>query len=89
MHTPMLTFAACMQLKWAQHTYQEHSLEVDSDNVIKVILCHVQEVGTLDNAGICYQQINGPIRLHCPIHQGINLCLVGDVTVCSRRNHSL
>ena len=69
--------------------YQEDSFEVDSNDIIKVLFAHVQEVSALHNASICYQQINGAICLNSPVHQGIHLSLVGDITVGCRGNDAL
>lgn len=62
--------------------HQEYSFQVDSDDIIKVLLCHVQEVSALHNASICNQQVNGAVGLHSPVDQGIHFRLVGHIAVC-------
>lgn len=54
-------------------SHQEAALEIDADDVIKVLLTHIQEVSHAHDASIRDEDVNAPECRHRCCHQLLHL----------------
>ena len=53
--------------------HQEGAFEVDPDDVVEVLLTHVEELSGTDDAGVGNEDVNASVHRDCRRHQLIHL----------------